>query len=96
MQRSEQEDFDNLGDMDFLELTASQEHLLMESISEVTSSSGNQISAATQMLFWDQLNVLLHSAVGFGQYNIELISEPREKYSDLLPGYTWNNCIMFN
>jgi hypothetical protein len=51
MQRSEQEDFDNLGDMDFLELTAPQEHLLMESISEVTSSSGNQISAATQMLF---------------------------------------------
>jgi hypothetical protein len=51
MQRSEQEDFDNSGDMDFLELTASQEHLLMESISEVTSSSGNQISAATQMLF---------------------------------------------
>jgi len=34
--------------MDFLELTASQEHLLMESISEVTSSSSNQISAATK------------------------------------------------
>ena len=29
------------------------------------------------------------------QYNFELISEPREKYSDLLPGYTWNNCIQF-
>ena len=45
-ERSEQEEFDILGDMDFLELTASQEHLLMESISAVTSSSSNQISAA--------------------------------------------------
>ena len=27
------------------------------------------------------------------QYNFDLISEPRGKYSDLLPGYTWDNCI---
>jgi hypothetical protein len=32
--------------MDFLELTASQEHLLMESISAVTWLSSDQISAA--------------------------------------------------
>jgi uncharacterized damage-inducible protein DinB len=45
-ERREQEDFDSLGDMDFLELTASQEHLLMESISAVTWLSSDQISAA--------------------------------------------------
>lgn len=42
-----------------------------------------------------QQNQVTPQVLDTEQYNIELISEPLEKYSDLLPGYTRNNCILF-